>query len=252
MNKPILKVATGLFAILAAVTVAAQTYTIPADTPANIRRAVESADRPDAARARDAGRKPAHILTLAGIEEGDHVAELTSFGQYYTPMLVDAVGPTGMVEMYDLPVLAAFQEGGVGRAGQAFADARANVNYTIVEYNDISLPAGLDIVFNILSYHDFPAMGVDPATLNAHVFNALKSGGRYVVVDHAAAPGSGWDVAGSIHRIEKRVIVDEVTAAGFVLAADSDVLAHPEDDHSSMVFAMRGDTDRSVLVFRKP
>jgi len=252
MNKPFLKATVGLMAAFATAAVIAQYYMIPADTPANIRRAVESGERADAARARDAGRKPAHVLALSGIAEGDHVAELTSFGQYYTPMLVEAVGPSGMVEMYDLPALAAFQEGGVGRAGQAFADARANANYTIVEYNNIMLPAGLDIVFNILSYHDFPAMGVDPATLNAHVFNALAPGGRYVVIDHAAAAGSGWDVAGTIHRIEKSVIIDEVTSAGFELATDSDILAHPEDDHSSMVFAMRGDTDRSVLVFRKP
>ncbi len=252
MNKPIMRTITGLVAVFATAAVIAQSYMVPADTPANIRRAVEATDRADAARARDAGRKPAHILALAGIGEGDHVAELTSFGQYYTPMLVGAVGPSGMVEMYDLPALAAFQEGGVGRAGQAFADAHANANYTITEYNSINLPTDLDIVFNILSYHDFPAMGVDPATLNGRVFNALKSGGRYVVVDHAAAAGSGWDVAGTIHRIEKSVIIDEVTGAGFELATDSDILAHPEDDHSSRVFAMRGDTDRAVLIFRKP
>lgn len=220
--------------------------------PAHIRRAVDSAMRTDEQRARDAGRKPAEVLTLAGLNEGDHVAELTTFGQYYTPMLVEAVGPAGMVEMYDLPVLAAFQEGGVGRAGQAFADSHLNARYTIVDYNNIEFPADLDIVFNILSYHDFPAMGVDPAVLNTRVFGALRSGGRYVVVDHKAADGAGWDQAGTIHRIEKSVIVDEVTSAGFTLVTDSDILAHPEDDHGSMVFAMRGDTDRAVLIFQKP
>lgn len=252
MNKPVLAVVTGLVSMLAAVSVAAQSYSIPDNTPANIRRGVESVARTDEARARDAGRKPAEVLTLSGISEGDHVAELTTFGQYYTPMLVEAVGRTGKVEMYDLPALAAFQDGAVGQAGQAFADARPNAQYTIVEYNNMTLPAGLDVVYNILSYHDFPGMGVDPATLNTKVFNALKPGGRYVIVDHEAAAGAGWSVAGTVHRIEKSVIIDEVTDAGFELVTDSDILANPADDHSALVFTMRGDTDRALLVFRKP
>src|SRR5690606_20836665 len=78
-------------------------YAVPADTPAHIRRAVESNDRPAADRARDANRKPAEVLTLAGIEEGDHVIEFAGFGQYYTRMLVEAIGPEGRVDMFDLP-----------------------------------------------------------------------------------------------------------------------------------------------------
>ena len=46
----------------------------------------------------------------------------------------------------------------------------------------------------------------------------------------------------------------EVTAAGFVLDAESDVLAHPEDDHKSQVMdgAIRGKTDHFVFRFKKP
>lgn len=55
-------------------------YLIPAGAAANVRRAVESAARSDEQRARDAGRKPADILMLAGIEDGDQVIEFGSFG----------------------------------------------------------------------------------------------------------------------------------------------------------------------------
>ena len=58
----------------------------------------------------------------------------------------------------------------------------------------------------------------------------------------------------TLHRIERDVVVRELTAAGFVLDAESDVLRHPEDDRTVNVFddGIRGKTDRFVLRFVKP
>lgn len=222
--------------------------------PAHILRAVESTDRSEEQMARDPGRKPGEVLALAGLNEGDRVAEITTFGQYYTPILVEAVGPSGHVYMYDMPYLSAFNEGTVGEAGQAFADARANAEYHIMDYSDLELPAGLDAVYNVLYYHDLQGVEVDTAALNAKIFAALNPGGKYLIVDHLAEAGSGWRDSTTIHRIGKEVIVEEITAAGFELIVDSDILANPEDDHTAMVFSpgMRGGTDRAVLVFQKP
>ena len=100
-------------------------YAIPANTPANVRRAVQSPDRPAAMTARDFNRKPAEILTLAGIEDGDHVIEIAGFGQYFTTLLVGAVGPTGKVDMYDLPYTERF----AGAASRAFDAAHATAVY---------------------------------------------------------------------------------------------------------------------------
>jgi len=247
---PILTLALTL--VIPVMPVSAQDYVIPDNTPAHIRRAVESDNRGDDQKARDAGRKPAEVLTLADLNEGDHVAEMSTFGQYYTPMLVEAVGPSGMVEMYDLPLLAGFNEGAVGEAGQAFADARTNAEYMITDYNTIDFPANLDAVYNVNSYHDFGNFGVDQNTFNALVFDALRPGGKYIVVDHLAEAGSGWRDAGTLHRIDKEIVVDEVSAAGFNLVSDSSILSNPEDDRTGVVFQMRGQTSRAVLVFQKP
>ena len=232
----------------------AQEYIVPANIPAHIKRAVESESRSEQQVARDAGRLPAQVLTLADLNEGDHVAEISTFGQYYTPMLVEAVGSAGKVEMYDMPYLAAFSDGNVGKAGQAFADANENAEYHIVHYSDINFPAGLDAVYNVLYYHDLEGVDVDTAVMNRKVFSALKPGGKYVIVDHLAEDGSGWRDSTTIHRIGKEAIVAEITAAGFSLLVDSDILANPEDDRSAMVFSpgMRGGTDRAVLIFQKP
>jgi predicted methyltransferase len=50
------------------------------------------------------------------------------------------------------------------------------------------------------------------------------------------------------------VIIRTVTAAGFVLEAESSVLRNAADNHELAVFdpAIRGRTDQVVLKFRKP
>ncbi|HEX6994746.1 MAG TPA: methyltransferase [Gammaproteobacteria bacterium] len=225
-------------------------YQIPPDTPAHIRRAVGSPARPAEQRERDVNRKPAEVLTLVGLEEGDHVIEIASFGHYYTTMLVEAVGPDGYVDMYDLPYTERF----AGEAARAFDDEHDNATYHLQDYNDVQFPQDVDVVLNVLYYHDLKPQGVDTAKFNAKLFDALKPGGAYLVIDHKAEDGSGWRDAATIHRIGVETIIEEVTAAGFELEVDSDLLAHPEDDRSAMVFApgVRGGTDRAVLLFRKP
>jgi predicted methyltransferase len=229
----------------------AQAYTVPATAPAYIARGIAAPDRTEEMTVRDAARKPAETLMVAGLQEGSHIAELTALGLYYSTILSAALGPQGQLDMYDMPYM---EEYGAITAGNAFAAEHPNSKYTSVHYNDIAFAPNLDAVYNILYYHDLKSQEVDTAALNAKIFTALKPGGVYFVVDHKAEDGSGWRDSETIHRIGKEVIVQEVTAAGFELAEDSALLAHPEDDKSKMVFApgTRGSTDQAVLVFKKP
>jgi predicted methyltransferase len=228
----------------------AQEYVIPAGTPAYIRAAVQSSGRPGAMTERDAVRKPAEVLALSGIEPGQRVVEIAGFGQYYTTLLSAVIGDDGEVHVFDLP----YTESRSGEASRAFAAAHPNTTYNVVDYNAAEFPDDVDIVFNILYYHDLQPQGVDTAAMNRKLFAALKPGGRYVVIDHKAEDGSGWRDAGTIHRMGVETIVEEVTAAGFELSVDSDLLANPEDDRTVMVFApgTRGVTDQAVFVFTKP
>jgi len=229
-------------------------YSVPAGTPANIARAVDSAARSDEQRARDAGRKPAEIMTLAGITEGDYVLEFAAFGHYYTTMLVEAVGPQGHVQMVDMPWTDRFG----GEGARALAAAHDNASYTQVHYNEANLPGNVDAAMMVLFYHDLTReaaeQSADPADMNARIFAALKPGAKFLVVDHRAEDGSGWRDATTLHRIDAQAIIDEVTAAGFRLADDSDVLANSADDRTANMRdpSIRGRTDRAVLVFEKP
>jgi predicted methyltransferase len=225
-------------------------YVVPRDTPAHVRRAVESPERTPEQRARDFFRKPAEILTLSGIAEGDHVVEIAGFGQYFTTMLLAAVGSSGRVDMYDLP----YTERMAGEASRAFEAKHPNVAYHLEDYNTVALPQGVDSVWNVLYYHDLQPQKVDTALFNRKIFEALKPGGIYLVIDHKAEDGSGWRDAAAIHRMGADTIEQEVLAAGFELALESDLLANPADDRTKMVFApgTRGTTDQAFFIFRKP
>ena len=237
-----------------ALTMAQDAYMAPADTAANIRRALESDARTEEQLARDSLRKPAEILTLAGIEVGDSVIEFAALGHYYTTLLVEAVGMDGHVEMVDMPWTDRFG----GEPARAFAAEHDNATFTQVHYNEVDLPSDVDVAMMVLFYHDLTReaaeQSVDTADMNARVLDALKPGGTFLVVDHKAEDGSGWRDATTLHRIDAQTIIDEVTAAGFELAVDSDLLSNPADDRTLNMRdpAIRGSTDRAVLVFRKP
>ena len=225
-------------------------YVIPSGTPAHVRRAVEAPDRTAEQKARDYHRKPAEILTMAGIEEGDKIVEIASFGQYFTTMLSAAVGPSGHVDMFDLP----YTEQRAGAASREFVAKHPNATYHLDNYNDATLPQNLDSVWMVLYYHDLKPQGIDTAAFNRKIFNALKPGGIFLVIDHKAEDGSGWRDAGTIHRMGVDTIEQEVLAAGFELKQQSDLLANPADDRTKMVFApgTRGTTDQAFFIFRKP
>jgi predicted methyltransferase len=226
-------------------------YVIPSATPAYIRAAVESPGRSSEQKDRDFNRKPAELLTLSGVKPGDRVVEFASFGQYFTTLLSDIVGPKGMVYMFDLP----YTEKRAGEASRTFVAAHPNARYELVDYNTLELPSKVDVIFNVLYYHDLKLNDIDTASLNARIFKALKPGGIFFVVDHNAAPGSGTrDTTKQMHRIDPEVIKKEVLAAGFELVTESKLLARAEDDHTQIVFApgLRGLTDQSIFKFRKP
>lgn len=225
-------------------------YRVPAGTPAYIKSAVEAASRSPEHRARDLNRKPAEVLTLSGVKPGDTVVEFASFGQYFTTLLSDIVGEKGKVYMYDLP----YTEQRAGAASRAFVAAHANAKYELVDYNAVKLPQNVDVVFDVLYYHDLPLNNVDTASLNKRIFEALKPGGVFFIVDHNAEAGSGTRDTKKLHRIDPAIIRQEVSAAGFELVEESKLLAHPADDHTQMVFApgLRGLTDQTIFKFRKP
>jgi predicted methyltransferase len=121
----------------------------------------------------------------------------------------------------------------------------------------LSAPQPVDLVFTSQNYHDYPDefMGkVDPAVLDKQVFDVLKPGGLYVIIDHVAEAGSGMRDTDTLHRIDPAIVKKQVEAAGFVFDGESVVLRNPADPHTIKVFdkSIRGHTDQFIYRFRKP
>ncbi|MBS0360275.1 MAG: class I SAM-dependent methyltransferase [Proteobacteria bacterium] len=227
--------------------------------PANIAGAMADPGRPASDKDRDANRKPAEVLTFAGVKPGDKVGDYAAGQGYFTRLFSAAVGPAGHV--YATVPASLFQYANIVKGIaeiDAYAKDHANVSVTAASAIDSArYPEKLDLFWISQNYHDLkdPFMGpVDMAAFNKAVFAALKPGGTYVVLDHVAAPGSPADVTDTLHRIEPSVVRREVEAAGFKFVGESKLLANPSDPHDKGVFdpSIRGKTDQFVMKFRKP
>ena len=215
---------------------------------------LSSQARPQADRDQDARRHPAEFIKFLGIKSGDHVADLLTGGGYWTRILVPLVGPSGKVYAGNNPFFARFYT-------DAFNALLAEPAFKGVVRIDgpvdkLALPSdgSLDAVLMVMAYHDIFLTDEDRGALNKKVFAALKPGGVYGIIDHEAGVGVGATKVKDLHRIEKKVVVDEIQAAGFKLAGEAGFLANPADDHSAKIFdpSITGKTDRFVLRFDKP
>lgn len=214
--------------------------------------ALSNPNRPEADRARDELRRSADMLAFMGLKAGDAIADIRPEEGFFTHLFSTVAGPDGHVY--------AFVPNQTSGRENAYADSLAetydNVSRVTGALETMSFDRPLDVVFMGEEYHDFviPRFGVDVAAMNAAVFEALKPGGLYVILDHEAAPGSGVSVAGTLHRIESSELRRQVEAAGFVFEGATEVVRNPEDDRGLSVFdpAIRGRTDRFVFRFRKP
>jgi predicted methyltransferase len=112
-------------------------------------------------------------------------------------------------------------------------------------------------VITVQNYHDLHlkmSRADNAGKIDALIFKALKHGGVFLIVDHAAVDGSGLSAPDSLHRIDIAVVKKEVEAAGFKLAAESPLLRNPADPRTTIVFdpSIRGKTDQFILKFVKP
>ncbi|HSQ13548.1 MAG TPA: hypothetical protein VLM90_11030 [Candidatus Deferrimicrobium sp.] len=206
---------------------------------------VANADRPATERELDAARKPSEVLAFYGVKGGDKVADLWAGRGYYTAILSEVVGPTGIVYTQN--------PSSRDEINQRWKNAKfANVRIADGAFDKLALPrdGSLDFVLIHLNYHDV-AIEARPE-LNKRVLASLKPGGIYGVVDHSAQDGSGNEAVKTLHRIDKLLVIKDVTGAGFKLAKEGAMLRKPEDKRDFNVNKQRNQSDRFVLAFQRP
>lgn len=226
-----------------------------APIPDYIKAAVAEPTRPDRDRQRDADRKPEQVIAFAGIKPGDRVGELMPGGGYFTRIFCKLVGPSGHV--YAVSVAAAVKRDRPPSPDpqQVSPNPCTNVTTDSRPAADFGLPDGLDVVWTSENYHDLHnAMFGKPdmKAFDSAIYKALKPGGVFIVEDHEAEAGSGARDTDTLHRIDQRLVRQEVTSAGFVFVAASDLLHNADDPHTAKVFELHGKSDKFLLKFRKP
>jgi predicted methyltransferase len=224
-----------------------------APAASTVEQAVADAARPAEDVARDSARKPAEMLAFAGVKPGDTVVDLIPGGGYFTRLLSKAVGPEGRVYALTPPPSASSAQ----PAADAIAADPAYANVTVMPLSrPPSVPEPVDLIWTAQNYHDLhlSRLKTDVPAFNKAMFDALEPGGVFVVLDHAALPGSEIGVADTLHRIDPEIVKQEVTAAGFVFEEESSVLRNPADPRNVSAFdpSIRGKTDQFTYKFRKP
>ena len=248
---------TLVLAAAAAAALSIQAGAASAAVPSYVAAAVADPGRPAADTARDADRKPADVLTFSGLKPGDKVGEFIPGGGYYTRLISKVVGASG----HDYALWPAGMMSSPRMQAMVAATTSIGPNVSNVGFGaTLSVPEQLDVVWTSENYHDFHnafppgSPAPDMAAFNKAVYNALKPGGVFLIEDHAAAPGAGPGVTSTLHRIDPAQVKTEVEAAGFKLAAESDVLKNPADTHELKVQdpAIRWHTDKMLFRFVKP
>ncbi len=246
MNRRVLLAAgTGVLAMIACGAVLGA-----GNIPRYVTAAVADTGRPKANTDLDAMRHPAEMMAFAMVKPGDKVVEIWPGGGYVTRLLSKIVGPSGKVYALNAPGWPDRLKGAV----KAVTGNPAYSNVTVVEQplEQIRPPEPVDVVWTSENYHDFQNNGpfkADTMAMDKAIYAALKPGGYFVITDYVSAPGTGKTVTQSLHRIDPDAIKQEVTAAGFMLDAQSDLLKNATD---TMTERSHQGSSQIMLRFRKP
>ncbi len=205
--------------------------------------------------------KQSELIKFARVEAGATVIDVFPGGGDWTRIFSDIVGSKGRVFGFVPTEITDVMKDQFDKM-QALAKEPGRENVEAVSADLVAMPKvtePADVLWLHLFYHDLhtklmAAKGATAADFNRAVYERLKPGGAYVIVDHAAATGSGTGDAQSLHRIEPASVRKDVEAAGFVFDGELTLLANADDAHAVKVFdpSIKGKTDRFAYRFMKP
>lgn len=202
-------------------------------------------------------RQPAEVLEFFGLESDMRVIELLPFGGWYTKLLSQILKDEGklyvtqpeigrysemMRDMLAMPGLEAVSEIDWGAEPQGDSPWIASGSWDVEP---------VDMILTFQNYHNFGDEA--RATINQSIFDALKAGGYYGIVDHTRRHMQ-TDARFNGRRSDPVMVIKEVQDTGFELVDYSNLLHRPDDDLTLEVGQpeVSGNSDRFVLLFRKP
>ena len=236
------------------------------NTTALLQRAVNGDGRSAEHRERDRYRHPVGTLQFFGIQQDMTVIELAPGGGSYTEILA--------------PFL--YENGHLIEAGPPKFEQKIKANPAVFGHIvkvipfapplnvALGAPNSADMVLTFRSAHDW--LNDSPVTLDAvfkAVFDVLKPGGTFGVVEHRAKPfADAVQSSKQLHRIPEDYLIALGLQTGFRLQGVSEINANPQDSESVNVHRLPpdlvgpkseharmkaiGESDRMTLRFEKP
>jgi len=203
--------------------------------------------RSEANRARDAWRNPGPTLAFFGLKPTQTVVELAPGGAWYSEILAPYLRTSGRLLLAHFPADSANANLRRSRANFAERMAKAPELYDKAVLATMpgatgapDIPAGsADVVLTFRNVHNW----VSDKSLDDKLrgcFLMLKPGGVLGVVDHRAAPGTTLEAMAKSGYVTEAFMEERARAAGFVLAAKSEINANAKDtkDHPNGVWTL--------------
>lgn len=222
-----------------------------AGTRTKVEQNLQGSIRDIAESARDANRKPAQVLEFFGMQDNMKLLEISPATGYWTKFLGPTLCNNGGELVVSISVSNAFRNNVMTLPGLECVSA---INDS-VELNNIPPfefeTDEFDMVLTFWNLHN-PTVEMR-ANMNKAIFDALKPGGIYGVVDHTRRHNQPTTRAVG-RRLDPVLIIKEMIDVGFEFVDFSDLHYHAEDDLTQEVGArgVQGNTDRFTLKFKKP
>ena len=227
------------------------------DIDAKVQAAQDAESRPQGDRDRDRNRMAQYTLNFFGLKDDMRVMELMPGGGWYTRILGPVLADNGQL----------YVAIGTGRVAENIVGTPGFEDVEVVETDaNLHRPAGerfyvmdefefgvtdLDMVLTFRNLHNFGPEARN--MMNRQVFNSLKSGGLYGVVDHTRRHMEKLSTENG-RRIDPVLVIKEMLDAGFEFVDYSDLHYRADDELEYEVGrrSVSGNTDRFTFLFRKP
>ena len=214
---------------------------------AQLKAAVDGAQRAPENKARDAARHPVETLTFWGLKPKQTVIELSPGGGYWTEILAPyakATGGTYVATAADLdnPKLSDGAKKGRAAFEAKYADTAKFGPIKYVNFGPVSgalgAPGSADIVITARNVHNWMMNNtLDKVLKDAHA--VLKPGGVLAVEEHRSDPKP--ELPGVTNGyVSTATVIAAAEKAGFKLASKSEINANPKDtkDHPFGVWTL--------------
>jgi predicted methyltransferase len=162
---------------------------------------------------RDQWQHPGDVILALHLNKGSVVVDFGSGAGYFSLKLSDAVGASGRVLAIDLRKLSLFF-----LRARAFLQGKHNIETIVGEVDDPHLAeSSADAVLIANTYHELTA----PEKILAHLLQALRPGGRLVVVDRSGTAG---------HNADPAIVEAQLRENGFMIVSREDAFIRPPGD----------------------